>query len=252
MWDNYRLLNILANCLFTLVVLAAAAVISPSVINLPVFALKEVNIIGTNKTDGRLKYITREQISSLINSKVAGSFFTVELDTIGNAFEKLPWVRAASVRRHWPHGLEIKLEEHVVLARRGSSELVNIYGEIFTATTNKRLPEFTGPVESSYEVSQQYVVFLKLLQPLQKNIAQLNFSPRQAWRIHMEDGVVLELGREKVEARLGVYVSAYDHIVSQFKEKITYVDLRYPNGFSVRTVDSAQKKFHDQILKKIG
>ena len=46
MWDNYRLLNILANCLFTLVVLAAAAVISPSVINLPVFALKEVNIIG--------------------------------------------------------------------------------------------------------------------------------------------------------------------------------------------------------------
>ena len=252
MWDNYRLLNILANCLFTLVVLAATAVISPSVINLPVFALKEVNIIGTNKTDGRLKYITREQISSLINSKVAGSFFTVELDMIGNAFEKLPWIRAASVRRHWPHGLEIKLEEHVVLARRGSSELVNIYGEIFTATTNKRLTEFTGPVESSYEVSQQYVVFLKLLQPLQKNIAQLNFSPRQAWRIHMEDGVVLELGREKVEARLGVYVSAYDHIVSQFKEKITYVDLRYPNGFSVRAVDSAQKKFHDQILKKIG
>jgi len=79
MWDNYRLLNILANCLFTLVVLAATAAISPSVISLPVFALKEVNIIGTNKTDGRLKYITREQITSLINSKVAGSFFTVEM-----------------------------------------------------------------------------------------------------------------------------------------------------------------------------
>ena len=85
--------------------------------------------------------------------------------------------------------------------------------------TDKRLPEFTGPVEGSYEVSQKYVTFLKLLQPLQKKIAQINFSPRQAWRIHMEDGVVLELGREKVEARLGVYVSAYDHIVSQFKEQ---------------------------------
>ena len=44
MWDNYRLLNILANGLFTLVLLAAAAAISPSVINLPVFALKEINI----------------------------------------------------------------------------------------------------------------------------------------------------------------------------------------------------------------
>ena len=62
----------------------------------------------------------------------------------------------------------------------------------------------------------------------------------------------MELGREKVEARLGVYVSAYDHIVSQFKEKVIYVDLRYPNGFSVRVINSAQKKLHDQILKKVG
>ena len=252
MWDNYRLLNILANCLFTLVVLAVTAAISPSVINLPAFGIKKINITGTNKTDGRLRYITREQISSLISSKINGSFFTVELDAIGKEFEKLPWVRAVSVHRNWPHGLEIKLEEHAVLARRGKSELVNIYGEVFTATTDKRLPEFTGPVEGSYEVSQKYVVFLKLLQPIQKNIAQINFSPRQAWRIYTEDGVVLELGREKVEARLGVYVYVYDHIIAQFKEKITYVDLRYPNGFSVRVINSAQKKLHDQILKKVG
>ena len=252
MWDNYRLLNILASGFFALVALAAAAAISPSVINLPVFALKEINIIGTNKTDGRLKYITREQIRNLVSSKVDGSFFTVGLDEIGNAFEKIPWVRAVSVRRNWPNGLEIELEEQVVLARRENLKLVNIYGEIFTATTDKRLPQFTGPVEGSYEVSQKYVAFQKLLQPLQKKISKINFSPRQAWRIHMEDGVVLELGREKVEARLGVYVSAYDHIVSQFKEKVTYVDLRYPNGFSVRVINSAQKKVHDLLLNKIG
>ena len=188
MWDNYRALNILANCLFTLVVIAAAAAISPSVMSLPIFALKEVNITGTIKTGGRLEHITLEQINNLISSHMAGSFFTVDLDTISNEFEKIPWVRAASVRRHWPHSLEVELEEHVVLARRGDSELVNIYGEVFAATTNKQLPEFTGPVKSSYEVSRQYVVFRKLLQPLQKNIAQLNFSSRRAWRIHMEDG----------------------------------------------------------------
>jgi cell division protein FtsQ len=253
MWDNYRVLNILANCLFTLVVFAAVVAISPSVLNLPIFALKEVSITEANRIDGRFKYITKEQINSLINSQIAGSFFTIDLNMISNEFEKkIPWVRTASIRRHWPHSLEIKLEEHVVLARRGGSELVNIYGEVFTATTDKLLPEFTGPVESSYEVSQQYAVFRKLLQPIQKNIAQLDFSPRRAWRIHMEDGIVLELGREKVEARLGLYVLAHDHIVSQFKKQVTYVDLRYPNGFSVRAVDSAQKKLHDQVLKKTG
>ena len=65
-------------------------------------------------------------------------------------------------------------------------------------------------------------------------------------------GVVLELGREKVEARLGLYVLAHEHIVSQFKEQITHVDLRYPNGFSVRTLDSDQMNLHDQVLKKTG
>jgi len=59
---------------------------------------------------------------------------------------------------------------------------------------------------------------------------------------------VLELGREKVEARLGVYVSAYDHIVSQFKEKITYVDLRYPNGLAVSWKESALADSKDQVL----
>ncbi len=252
MWDNYRVLNTLANCLLTFVVLVTVVAISPSVINLPIFALKEVSITGTNKADGRFKYITREQINSLVSNQVGGSFFTVDLDKISNTFENIPWVRAASVRRHWPHSLEVKLEEHVVLARRGSSELVNIYGEVFAATTDKLLPEFTGPVESSYEVSKQYAVFRKLLQPLQKKITQLDFSPRRAWRIHMEDGVVLELGREHVETRLGLYVLAHDHIVSYFKEQITYVDLRYPDGFSVRAVDSIQKELHDQILKKTG
>ena len=252
MWDNYRLLNILANCVLTLVVLVTAAAISPSVINLPIFSLKEINITGTNETDGKFRYISHEQINSLIKNQVTGSFFTVDLDRISNKFEELPWVRSASVRRRWPHSLEVRLEEHIVLARRSSSELVNIYGEVFSAETDKLLPEFTGPVESSYEVSQQYAVFRKLLQPLQKNISQLDFSPRRAWRIHMEDGVVLELGREQVETRLGLYVLAHDHIASYFNEQVTYVDLRYPNGFSVRVVGSTQKKIHDQTLKKTG
>tara|TARA_B100000686_G_scaffold167768_1_gene175198 strand:+ start:2918 stop:3661 length:744 start_codon:yes stop_codon:yes gene_type:complete len=247
MWDNYHALNILANSLFMFVVLVTTAALSPYIINLPVFALKEININGKE-----FKHINREQISKIINRNKFGNFFTVELDRIGSEFEELPWVRSANVRRHWPNSIEIELEEHIVLARRGSSELVNTYGEIFIATTNKKIPKFNGLEEGSQKVSQQYLVFSKLLKSIQKNIVQLDFSPRQAWRIHLEDGVVLELGREHMEDRLATYVAAHDHIVSQFKEKIIYVDLRYPNGFSVRAVDSSHKKNLDQIIKKSG
>ena len=169
MWDNYRALNVLANSLFMFVVLAIVATLSPSIINLPVFALKEIKIIGDNNGKD-FKYVTREQISNLINRNKFGNFFTVDLDMIGSKFETLPWVRAANIRRHWPNSIEVQLEEHIVLARRGGSELVNTYGEIFIATTNKKLPKFIGSAESSHKVSQQYLIFSKLLRSIQKNI----------------------------------------------------------------------------------
>ena len=247
MWDNHRMLHILANGLFTLAALVAAFAIGPSVVNLPIFALKEVSVDGFSSIDGEFRHVTRKQINSLIRSEVAGSFFTVDLDTISNAFEKLPWVRVANVRRHWPQSLEVTLEEHIALARWGNFALVNTYGEVFNAVTDKRLPAFTGPEESSQEVARQYAVFRKILQPLQQNITQVDFSPRRAWRIHTENGIVLELGREQVEARLGLYVSAHDHVISQFKKQFTYVDLRYPNGFSVRMLEANR-----QQLRKPG
>lgn len=250
MWDNHRMLNILANGLFTLATLVAVFIISPSVINLPIFTLNEVSIGGISSINGEFKHVKREQINSVLRSEVAGSFFTVDLDRISNALEELPWVRSASVRRHWPQSLEVVLEEHVALARRDNHALVNTQGEVFNAVTDKRLPAFTGPVESSREVARKYAVFRKLLKPLQQNIVQIDFSPRRAWRIHTENGIVLELGREQVEARLGLYVSAHGHIISQFKHPVAYVDLRYPNGFSVRTLEVNQQRSHKPSLKK--
>ncbi len=251
MWDNHRTLHILANGLFTLAALIAVFVISPSVINFPIFTLNEVSVGGVNNINGEFKHVKREQIDSIINSEVAGSFFTVDLDKISNAFEKLPWVRTASVRRYWPQSLEVVLEEHVALARRDNLALVNIHGEVFNAVTDKWLPAFTGPVENSHEVARQYVVFRKLLKPLQQIIIQVDFSPRRAWRIHTKNGIVLELGREQVEARLELYVSAHGHIISQFKQPVTYVDLRYQNGFSVRTLEANRRHSHNPSLKKV-
>ena len=218
------MLHILANGLFTLAILLAAYVISPLVAELPIFMLKEVSVIGINRNDEEYKHIRLKHIDSIIRKEVTGSFFTVDLDKISAAFEKLPWVRTATIRRHWPQSLEIVLEKHVALARRSNLVLVNTHGEVFNAVTSKWLPEFTGPVESSQEVAQQYVVFKKLLKPLQQNITRVDFSSRRAWRIHTENGIVLDLGREQIETRLELYVSVYDHLVSLVKKKVTHID----------------------------
>ena len=99
-------------------------------------------------------------------------------------------------------------------------------------------------------MAAQYVAFSKLLQPLQQDIAQLVLSPRRAWRIQLESGTVLELGRDRMEDRLLRYVSTYDRSVEQLNRNLTYVDLRYSNGFAVRTQETLQHENRIASVKK--
>jgi cell division protein FtsQ len=231
MWDNHQALTSLANWLFALAALIVSYLITQLTINSPLFPLKEVSLGGN---DGGLKHVTREQIDGVVRNAVSGNFFTVDLEATRKAFVKLPWVRTASVRRIWPQGLEVTLEEHMALARWNGGALVNLQGEIFNAASDESLPEFEGPEESSSEMARQYTVFKKVLQPLHQNIARMSLSDRRAWRVHLDNGTILELGREQVGVRLKRYVQVHDHSTVQLNQQLTYVDLRYPSGFAVR------------------
>jgi len=255
MWDNHQALRWLANALFALVALLVVFKMGSWAVNSPVFPLKELSVRGVHGVNGKLTHVTREQIESAVHGKVTGNFFTADLDATRQAFEKLPWVRAASVRRHWPQRLEVQLEEHVVLARWGDLALVNSYGEVFEVAmdaTDEKLPLFTGPAESSANIARQYAAYSKLLLPLQQKIAQVNLSPRHAWRIRLEAGTVLELGREQMDARLERYVAVYDRSLAPLQQRLDYVDLRYPNGFAVHLpgAEATQQKPRKSELKK--
>lgn len=244
MWDNHQALRWLANALFALVGLLVVFKIGAWAVNSPGFPLKELSVRGVHGVNGKLTHVTREQIESAVHGKVMGNFFTVDLNATRQTFEALPWVRTASVRRHWPQRLEVQLEEHVALARWSNLALVNTYGEVFEVAmdaADEKLPLFTGRAESSANIAQQYAAFSKLLLPLQQKITQVSLSPRHAWRIQLEGGTVLELGREQMNARLERYVAVYDRSLAPLRRRLDYVDLRYSNGFAVRLPGAAQE-----------
>lgn len=241
MWDNHQILGLLANSLFALAALIAGYFISKWVINLPVFPLKVVSVSSTGNNGasgssglGGLKHVTREQIEDTVRSRITGNFLTVDLEATRDAFRKLPWVRAAIVRRIWPRSLEVMLEERVALARWGSAALVDTNGEIFNAASDEHLPLFEGPEESSSDMARQYRAFSRLLRPLEQEIGYMKLSPRRAWQIRMGNGVVLELGREQMEARLERYVLAHARGTMALNPQLSHIDLRYPNGFAAR------------------
>ncbi|MBC7945118.1 MAG: cell division protein FtsQ/DivIB [Burkholderiales bacterium] len=239
MWDDAEALNALSNALYALGAFLLAYVIFNGIAQLPVFALREIRLTGD------LVHVSPERAGDIAKRGLRGNFFTVDLGAAREAFEQLPWVRRAEVRRQWPNRLIVKLEEQVALARWNGwndgdeAALVSVHGEVFAGamdaarSEDEELPVFSGPPGSAAEIAQRYATFRQQLAAIGHAPARIEISPRGAWSIRLARGLLLQLGRAEIESRLAKFVASYDQSIGRFVRQLDYVDLRYANGFAV-------------------
>jgi cell division protein FtsQ len=242
LWHQPAFLNLLADLLIVLATTSLAWAALTTLQRLPLFPLRE---LALTETPG---LVSSAQLEHATRAAVSGNFFTVDLNAARSAYEKLPWVRKAVVSRQWPDGLKLTLEEHEARARwrpLGSSTvnegmLVNQQGELFVAEAPapdlKRLPQFSGPEGSAPELLQRHDEFTLALAPIQRQVEAITLSPRRAWRLELDNGVRIELGRDQerhpLTERLARFVEHYDSIASRMGTLQT-IDMRYPNGFAM-------------------
>jgi cell division protein FtsQ len=239
MWDEPRLLNTAANALYALALVLVVYGAGAMLANSPAFPLRAIRI------QGDLEHVSRGQIVDALQGRVSGTFFSVDVEAIRAMFQALPWVRRAEVRRRWPDRLEVRLEEHVALARWGQEaegRLVNIHGELYSGSVGSErgaeLPQFAGPVGSEQEVARRYALFRELLAPLSLEPRTVALSQRQSWQLKLSNGLAVQLGRDSekdpVRERLVRFVEVYPRTLGRLLRRFDYVDLRYPNGFALR------------------
>ena len=229
MWDDHRLLNGIATFLYAVAALLIIYAAIMLVIRLPLFALREIIV------SGHVQHTTGDQLDAIATHELRGNFFTVDLEAARRAFEKLPWVRKATVRRAWPDRLEVALEEHVALARwhqtcagehprRGVRRGERRPPAAVRGSRWRRSPRWRA----------QYAAFHDVLAAIGRAPTEVRLSGRRAWQLKLDDGELLELGRQDVVQRLARFVSVYPRIAGQLTRKASRIDLRYPNGFAVR------------------
>lgn len=236
LWSQPALLNLLADLLFFLAVIMLVWEGAQILQRLPVVPLKQLIVAAS------VDKVSPAQIEQTARTAITGNFFTVNLEQAQVAFERLPWVRRASLRRVWPDGLELALEEHHAVARwtpqDGEARLVNDRGEIFGAVSAESLPAFSGPEESAPRVLDRYREFSGMLATIERVPVAVRLSPREAWQVKLDDGVVLELGRDQPKAplaeRLVRFTTHYGAVKNRL-HAIGVVDMRYPNGFALGT-----------------
>lgn len=223
MWDNPDALNRLTRLILAATLLFALWAGGRAALE-TWFPFRQITVIGADHPE------TRAAVRALA-PRLSGGFFSMDLAGVHAAFEQLPWVRSADVRRLWPGRLVVQLEEHRAAAAWNDRALLDIYGEVFEGAPWRGVPRFYAPEGMEREVARRYGEFNRIIAPLGMRVEQLVVSARQSWRVRLTGGISVELGREKLDERLARFARFYPRAVAAVGP-IPRVDMRYPNGFA--------------------
>lgn len=197
--------------------------------------------IGKVEVGGQFQRVTPLQIEEVVAQFRGSGFLSVDLAALRTSLETIPWVDRARVERQWPNGVRVFITEHVAAARWGESGLMNTRGELFLKDARhipQELPQLVGPSGTEGQVAKLYLESYPRLLGVGMRLSKVELDARGAWQLTLGNGVIVRLGRQDVPVRLERFIAVASPVVAARAAEVSYVDLRYSNGFSVGWIAS--------------
>ncbi len=193
--------------------------------------------IATIAIQSEFRHLSRTSVEALVGAAVTGGILSLDLEPIRARLEADPWVESARVRRVWPHGLQIRIEEETPIARWGDHGFVNRHGQVQTiADTGSlaELPHLAGPAGSEREVMKKYRDIGQLLQPAGLKISTLAVDRRGTWVVRLAAGPRLLLGRGRIMDKVPRFLAVWELVLAARAAEVVQVDARYDDGLAVQ------------------
>jgi len=238
---DVRLMNMTAGALLAVFGIAAMATLVQWVAQHRMFAIAAISVAG------EVVHTNVPTLRANVMPRLSGSFFTLDLASARQAFETLPWVRRAVVRRVFPNRIAVELQEHQAVAYWGAqdaSRLLNSFGEVFEANVGEveqeALPRLDGPAGQEPQVLAMVRALQPLFAPLDLSVEELALSGRGGWTVRLDTGAAIELGRgsdEEVLMRTNRFVRTLAQVTSRYDRRpdaVETADLRHAQGYALR------------------
>jgi cell division protein FtsQ len=238
---DVKLMNMTASVLFAAFALLLVGTLASWILRQPVFAVRAIAVTG------EVTHSNAVTVRANVAAQLSGTFFTMDLDHARTAFEALPWVRKAVVRREFPNRLKVVLQEHKAFAywgAEGDSRLLNSFGEVFEANVDEveqaDLPRLNGPDGQGAAVLAMYQTLQPLFEAMDMALEQIELTGRGGWRVQLDTGARLELGGGSVAEvleRTQRFLKTLTQVTSRYgrtPEALETADLRHEDGYAIR------------------
>lgn len=238
---DVKLMNMTASVLFVAFALLVVGALAGWIARHPNFAISGIAVSGEVTHNNALT------LRANVAPRLSGTFFTLDLASARLAFEAVPWVRQAVVRREFPNRLRVLLQEHEAVAYWGAeadSRLVNSYGEVFEANVDEveqdALPRLNGPDGQAAPVLAMYQTLAPAFELMDLALEQVELTGHGGWRARLDTGAQIELGggsAAEVLARTQRFLKTLTQVTSRYgrmPEALETADLRHQDGYAIR------------------
>jgi cell division protein FtsQ len=238
---DVKLMNMTASALFLIFALMVVAAGASWASRHAVFAISGITVTG------EVTHNNAVTLRANVAPRLSGTFLTMDLAAARLAFEAVPWVRQAVVRREFPNRLKVRLQEHQAVAYwgvEGESRMVNSFGEVFEANVGEveqdALPRLNGPDGQAAQVLVMYQTLQPLFEDMDMALEQIELTVHGGWRVRLDTGAAVELGGGSVAevlARTQRFLKTLTQVTSRYGRKpdaLETADLRHQDGYAIR------------------
>jgi len=193
--------------------------------------------IKSVEVTGDFTILDKKQLVPLIQSYAKTNLFLLDVNSLEKEIEDNPWVHSAALTHVWPNKLIVRIYEQKPVAHWGKTQMLAENGEIIKASMEKQeseLPMLYSPNDKGRNMATGFIQIRKMMKGFPVKLVEFKEDARGSWRIKLENGMTLKIGREHQAKRLKRFMVAYEQSLNEVLDKISIVDLRYTNGFAVK------------------
>jgi cell division protein FtsQ len=207
----------------------------------PAFSIQGITVRGN------VTHSNAVTLRANVLPQLTGNFFTLNLLQARQAFEQIPWIRSALVRREFPNRLSVTLDEFHPVAQwgtEGDGRFLSVEGTVFEVNADDvdsdALPTLKGPESQAKTVLEMYQYLKPLMDKMDITLDRLELSQRGSWSAQLESGATLELGsgtQHELGERLNLFSKTLTQVTSRYgrtTSSLLSADLRYESGYALK------------------
>ncbi len=214
------------------------------VLNWQRFPTKNIDVVGD------LGHPESDQLAATVARVSTGNILRVDITKVVEAAQSLSWVENATIRRKWPDTIEVQVNLRKVRARFNDDEYLDQFGIPFKSPTpiDRSLPRLSGPRNSAAEILTAYEAWNEASSRVGLAVKSIWLSERGSWELfvspirrpderyrsdYSSEPIKVILGSGDINDRSKRFLKLYAELFQPLHEKISVIDLRYPDGVSV-------------------